>query len=84
MTMAVAGELLASLYGVAVLVMRALPSGHVTGQLFMRGAAGEACVCVWWRDVRATGVYVELCWMCCGTAGVGYQVVVEIFVMWVC
>ncbi len=58
MTMASAGELLASLYGVAVLVMRALPSGHLTGQLFMRGDAGEACVCVWWRDGRGTAVFV--------------------------
>jgi hypothetical protein len=45
MTMACAGELLASRYGVAVLVMRTLPNGHLTGQLFMRGNAGEH-VCV--------------------------------------
>ncbi len=42
MNMASVGEMLASRYGLAVLVLRTLDTGHFTGQLFIRGNAGDS------------------------------------------
>ncbi len=45
MTMSSVGEMLAARYGLAVLVLKAMPTGEMVGELYTRGNAGDCGGC---------------------------------------
>jgi hypothetical protein len=78
MTISSVGEMLAARYGLAVLVLRAMHTGEMVGELYTRhGNAGDCVGLALTCAGQHLACVVALDWWCLGASGCGWLAVVD-------